>query len=107
MGIESLHITKDNPLILTTAEDLTRVVARILSDMGIVPQKLEREPDANKNKAKEMSTRIVRQVLREKGYKVNSGPALNAVLAAHNITGTRRGKENWYNAEQVRQVPER
>ncbi len=98
-----MQITSENPLIVTTADDLKRMLAQMLSEMGISGIK----QTEHKQEVKEMPTRLAKKYLIERGHKVVSDEAFRNIVKEYEVGSKKRGKENWYPVSELEKVPSR
>lgn len=103
MELNLLQITAENPLIITTEKGLEQVMARMLNRLGFEAN----TPSMPAIIATEVTTRLAKKMLKEKGYRVSSNVAFKKVITDHNITPERKGKDDWYQVSDLQRVPAR
>lgn len=98
-----LHISADNKLIVTTEDGLTNTIVKILKQMGITDYMTE-----NKEKrAREIPTKLAKKMMEEKGYRVSTQRPFKELMNAHRINAVRRGKDDWYQVDELDKIPNR
>ena len=93
-------ITPDTPLYIGSYGQLLQVLQEVLTDCGVI--KPETEVPMQQS---ELTRDMCVKVLKDKGYHVKSYNTF-AELTKH-IDRVKRGREFWYNAQQVHDIPKR
>ena len=91
-------------LIITTQDGLEKAIASALSKLGVAPNGQVEEVS---EKAEELPTRRVREILKQKGYRVISDPAFNTLMDTYKVRHRTRGKERWWQVADVERIPAR
>jgi hypothetical protein len=99
-----MQVTPENLLIVIQEDMLEHVLYKMFMRFGFkeLPELQERDIIDT-----EMVTGVAKKYLEEKGYRVHSCQAFNALMEQHKIAGVKRGRDKWYPVEQLRNIPAR
>lgn len=92
-----------NVVIISTIDQLRAVMAEVIVGLGVTPAMVP----VQEAEVSELTTRQAKKVLKDKGYRVETGPYFNKLIKEHNVRSRKRGKENWYSVEDLSRVPTR
>lgn len=93
-------ITPDKPLYIGSYGQLLQVLQDVLTDCGVIKPETEVPQQQS-----ELTRSMVVKVLADKGYHVKSYNTFAELTK--NISRVKRGREFWYNAAEVHNIPKR
>lgn len=97
-------ISPTRPLHLHSYEELLLAVKVLFQDAGVLPKEEEQATAAEAPPA-EYTVKTGRKLLEEKGYQCSSHKAFTDLVKRHKVQHRKRGRDNWYNGDQMRAIP--
>jgi hypothetical protein len=103
MMADLMDITPQRPLVIDSYEKLCVVVKEVLADSGVINKPAESITATQK----EFVTRDVKKMMAAKGYLCTSHTAFTQLMTDHGVRSILRGRDLWWNAEDLNKIPAR